>query len=50
MGMRSETRSLPTSVTDLKKPYRIHDKAALDLRLVVRWYDELVVASVPNWY
>jgi toxin ParE1/3/4 len=31
---------LPTSVTDLNKPYRIHDEAALDLRLAARWYDE----------
>ena len=40
IGTRSETRSLPTSVTDLRKPYRIHDEAALDLRLAARWYDD----------
>jgi hypothetical protein len=27
-------------VTDLKKPYRIHDEAALDLRLAARWYND----------
>jgi len=27
-------------VTVLKKPYRIHDEAALDLRLAARWYNE----------
>ena len=38
-GTKSETRSLPTSVTDPRKPYRIHDEAALDLRLAARWYN-----------
>ncbi len=38
-GTKSETRSLPTSVTELKKPYKIHDEAALDLRLAARWYN-----------
>jgi toxin ParE1/3/4 len=37
--MKSETRSLPTSVTDLKKSYKIHDEATLDLRLAARWYN-----------
>ena len=27
-------------MTDPKRPYRIHDEAALDLRLAARWYDE----------
>jgi toxin ParE1/3/4 len=37
-GTKSETRSLPTSVTDPRKPYKIHDEATLDLRLAARWY------------
>ena len=27
-------------MTDPKKPYRIHDEAALDLRLAARWYND----------
>jgi plasmid stabilization system protein ParE len=38
-GTKSETRSLPTSVTDPRKPYKIHDEATLDLRLAARWYN-----------
>jgi hypothetical protein len=41
----SETRSLPTSVTDPRKPYKIHDEAALDLRLAAVGTTDVVVAS-----
>ena len=27
-------------MTDPRKPYRIHDEAALDLRLAARWYND----------
>ena len=27
-------------MTDPRKPYRIHDEAALDVRLAARWYNE----------
>ena len=39
-GTKSETRSLPTSVPDPKKPYSIQSEATLDLRLAARWYEQ----------